>query len=111
MWKYRWCQKCKGQCCRVVKIAVQPMAADQQRWAEMRGTIKNGRWRINSTCRHLDDEGKCSIYETRPKVCRDFAVGGPECVECRKMAKEDKDGKAQDSKEETVLHAGARHKR
>jgi Fe-S-cluster containining protein len=32
----------------------------------------------NGACIALRD-GRCSIYEDRPKVCRDFEVGGAEC--------------------------------
>ena len=29
------------------------------------------------TCRHLSPEGNCTIYETRPKMCRDFPGPNP----------------------------------
>lgn len=34
------------------------------------------------TCGKLTSRGRCSIYETRPQMCRDFKPGsGPPCVE------------------------------
>jgi len=33
------------------------------------------------TCSALNAEGRCSIYETRPQLCRDFKAGSdPLCV-------------------------------
>lgn len=29
------------------------------------------------TCRHLSAQGNCTIYETRPKMCRDFPGPSP----------------------------------
>jgi Fe-S-cluster containining protein len=29
------------------------------------------------TCRHLGSKGNCQIYETRPKMCRDFPGPNP----------------------------------
>lgn len=36
------------------------------------------------TCRHLSKEGNCTIYETRPKMCRDFP--GPDPCKYRNCA-------------------------
>lgn len=37
---------------------------------------------VNNTCRHLQSDGRCGIYETRPQVCRshstvDCEIDGP----------------------------------
>ena len=32
--------------------------------------------RADGACIHLDDDSRCSIYENRPKVCRDFTCKG-----------------------------------
>lgn len=28
---------------------------------------------INNTCDHLQPDGRCGIYDTRPQVCRDYS--------------------------------------
>jgi Fe-S-cluster containining protein len=38
---------------------------------------------FNEGCCFLATEKLCSIYETRPAVCRKFAAGTPECSEAR----------------------------
>lgn len=34
-------------------------------------------------CCFLDAANRCSIYDTRPKICRDFAAGNSQCQEAR----------------------------
>ena len=29
---------------------------------------------VHTTCRHLQDDNRCGIYETRPQVCRDYTT-------------------------------------
>jgi len=33
---------------------------------------------VDKTCNHLKG-GKCTIYDDRPKLCRDFEVGSKKC--------------------------------
>lgn len=28
---------------------------------------------VNTTCTHLQPDGRCGIYETRPQICRDYS--------------------------------------
>jgi Fe-S-cluster containining protein len=35
------------------------------------------------TCGFLDKAKRCTIYATRPDVCREFAAGGPQCQQAR----------------------------
>lgn len=28
---------------------------------------------VNNKCKHMHDNGRCGIYETRPQVCRDYS--------------------------------------
>ncbi len=32
----------------------------------------------------MQEDNKCLIYETRPTVCRQFAVGSAQCLAARK---------------------------
>lgn len=34
-------------------------------------------------CAFLRPDQLCSIYETRPEVCRRFTAGSPQCIEAR----------------------------
>jgi Fe-S-cluster containining protein len=38
---------------------------------------------FHETCCFLDAERRCTIYETRPDVCRAFAAGSIQCQEAR----------------------------
>ena len=35
------------------------------------------------TCCFLDPDSRCTIYATRPEVCRQFAAGSAQCQEAR----------------------------
>lgn len=39
---------------------------------------------FHEACCFLTTELQCSIYETRPQVCRDVEAGGPSCQEARR---------------------------
>ena len=77
------CEACGGACCKYVSISVPYMTADQERWARTRGELDLTTWRIRSRCEHLGGDDRCMIYETRPDVCREYAVGGPMCKDAR----------------------------
>jgi Fe-S-cluster containining protein len=34
-------------------------------------------------CLFLGDDDRCTVYQSRPSVCRRFAAGSPECQEAR----------------------------
>jgi Fe-S-cluster containining protein len=38
------------------------------------------------TCGFLDEAKHCTIYATRPQVCRDFPAGGVQCQQARSRA-------------------------
>ena len=29
---------------------------------------------VHTTCRHLQDDNRCGIYETRPQICREYST-------------------------------------
>jgi uncharacterized protein len=39
--------------------------------------VEKKKWflHVDSPCRHLRDDGKCGIYETRPQICREHDPG------------------------------------
>lgn len=86
------CQKC-GTCCRSVKIPITysdiKRWQQEQRWdilAEVRWLIDKKRlypvWpfftktAFNSACPFLSHSNRCKIYETRPRICRDYPQYG-----------------------------------
>lgn len=82
------CDKCDGACCRMVTIKVGAMSEDQARWAAMRGEVKGEHWVLPVRCVALNNfTGKCTIYEDRPDVCREFEMGGTLCKAAIKTAK------------------------
>ncbi|QEH35910.1 Flagellin N-methylase [Aquisphaera giovannonii] len=40
---------------------------------------------FHESCCFLDADRRCSIYETRPTVCREFAAGDEPCQKARAM--------------------------
>lgn len=86
------CDNCPAPCCRYVKMGVQQMTPDQERWARLHGiVIEPDGWAIPRPCNALTLDGKCGIYESRPEVCREFAAGGGMCVAARKRKGGDED--------------------
>ncbi len=41
---------------------------------------------FHSSCGFLDADKRCTIYETRPEVCREFAAGADPCQDARRRA-------------------------
>ena len=75
------CASCKACCCR---LAVMLMSEDDV----PRHMIQEDRWggRVmarldDGWCAALDrDTLLCKIYECRPTICRDYRVGGSDCI-------------------------------
>lgn len=80
--------RCTGHCCRSFHLSSVPRGtADEQRaWARQHGqdgeqiadmVVPIGEDATGPlyTCRHLDEAGNCSIYNTRPRMCRTFPDG------------------------------------
>ena len=38
--------------------------------------VEAGSWYVcvHTVCKHLQDDHRCGIYETRPKICRDYTT-------------------------------------
>lgn len=59
------------------------LPADALEWASYHGEGDGGRLRFACGCKKLR-AGECSVYEERPQVCRDFAIGSLGCLEAIK---------------------------
>jgi Fe-S-cluster containining protein len=89
------CDVCRGACCEEVilpRVMFLAPTEDIRRWWEYRGELVSHELiegielpeagiRLELPCTKLEDGGRCSIYEDRPDVCRDYAPGGRHCLE------------------------------
>jgi len=79
------CEHCSAACCRYVAIPLdKPRSAkdyDDVRWYLMHENIsvfvEDGDWyfQVATRCRNLQEDNRCGVYETRPKICRDYEPG------------------------------------
>ena len=77
------CATCRASCCR---LEVMIMGEDEVPVEMTEVDYWGGRImaRIDGWCAALDRNTMlCRIYERRPTVCRDYQVGGSECISAR----------------------------
>ena len=78
------CEYCTAKCCRYFAM---PIEAPEDltdfeyiRWYLLheRATVfkEDDDWYllVHTTCRHLQDDNRCGIYETRPQICREYST-------------------------------------
>lgn len=83
--------RCTGHCCKrfALKHSLSELRAEYEAWQKDPSLSKikdiekiatmvipvassaDGREHVY-TCKHLSPEGDCTVYETRPQMCRDF---------------------------------------
>ena len=78
------CDRCAALCCRYVALPLDnPEDArdyDNVRWYLMHENIhvfvEKGQWYIGfaTKCKHLQPDNRCGVYETRPRICRDYTT-------------------------------------
>ncbi len=78
------CARCAALCCRYYAVEIDsPESADdfdEIRWFLMHGSswvwADGDEWRlqVEEPCRFLGPANECTIYETRPRVCRDYGL-------------------------------------
>ena len=78
------CDHCTGRCCRYFALPIDTPHTwedyDYIRWYMMHGRISvfvdEGNWYIMifADCKHLQDDHRCGVYETRPGICRDYTT-------------------------------------
>jgi len=77
------CNICRGACCESITLEITGPTNDFQRFLEYRTSPQiTGKGRIgrNFECRCLMlKDGRCLVYEKRPKMCADFEPGGEVC--------------------------------
>lgn len=78
------CTNCDAACCRlqVLLIDDNEVAERLVEWSDWGGQVM--RRLDDGWCAGLDRTTfRCTIYAQRPQVCRDFEMGGCECIEER----------------------------
>jgi len=72
------CEACRGACCETILLP-ETLQVDLE-WLEVRGgRFVPGALELAFVCPKLDTWGACSIYDDRPHLCREYAVGGVHC--------------------------------
>jgi Fe-S-cluster containining protein len=75
------CAGCGAICCRLEVLLITDTGVPEEfietdRWGGMTMARSEAGW-----CTALDlDSGLCRIYENRPWICREFEMGGYECI-------------------------------
>ena len=93
-WKGSLCQRCDGQCCRVgfvVQVFPGEKLYGDGRYVHKSIQAPSGKPFHNMksngdgyTCIALDENGKCTVWDKRPQMCRDFEVDSERCKAIRK---------------------------
>jgi Fe-S-cluster containining protein len=84
------CHLCTASCCRYFALEIDKPKSkrdyDHIRWYLMHEGVvvwvQDDEWylEVRTTCRHLQHDNTCGIYETRPQICRDYGLpGGDPC--------------------------------
>jgi len=78
------CDYCIGRCCRYFALPIDKPTtfADYEyiRWYLLheRATVftEDDQWYllVHTPCKHLGDDNRCGIYDTRPQICRDYST-------------------------------------
>ena len=78
------CEYCTAKCCRYFALPVETPKNkkdfDFLRWYLLHGQaslfLEDGEWYllVHTVCKHLQDDHRCGIYETRPQICREYTT-------------------------------------
>ena len=80
------CSTCTAACCRmevllITETGVPDRFIETDQWGGQTMHRLDDGW-----CAALDRNTMlCTIYETRPLICREFEMGGPDCLKARKQ--------------------------
>ena len=78
------CDHCTAKCCRYFALPIDTPTTrkdfDYIHWFLLHGDVavfaEQGQWYllVNNVCRHLQDDHRCGIYTSRPRVCREYST-------------------------------------
>jgi len=75
------CDRCEAACCRlqVLLIGDGTVPAVMTEWSDWGGEVMHRR--DDGWCTALDRVTlRCTIYARRPQICRDYEMGGSDCL-------------------------------
>jgi len=78
------CEYCTAKCCRYFALPIET-PTNFEEWEYVRWFLLHDRasvfmeddtWYllVHTTCKHLQPDNRCGIYETRPQICRDYTT-------------------------------------
>ena len=78
------CDHCSAKCCRYFALPIEEPVSrkdfDYIRWYLLHDRasvfVDDDHWYllVHTTCKHLQDDHRCGIYETRPQICREYTT-------------------------------------
>jgi Fe-S-cluster containining protein len=78
------CEHCTAKCCRYFALPLETPTTREEfeyiRWFLLHehATVftEEGCWYVcvHTVCKHLQDDHRCGIYETRPPICREYTT-------------------------------------
>lgn len=78
------CEHCTAKCCRYFALPLETPTTLEEfeyiRWFLLHehATVftEEGCWYVcvHTVCKHLQDDHRCGIYETRPQICREYTT-------------------------------------
>jgi Fe-S-cluster containining protein len=78
------CEFCTAKCCRYFALPLETPTTREEfeyiRWFLLHdhATVftEEGEWYVcvHTVCKHLQDDHRCGIYETRPQICREYTT-------------------------------------
>ena len=78
------CDYCTAKCCRYFALPIDTPDTHEE-WEYIRWFLLHDRasifleddnWYllVHTTCKHLQSDNRCGIYETRPQICREYTT-------------------------------------
>lgn len=78
------CEHCTAKCCRYFALPIETPETRKDleyiRWYLLHESatvfVEEEDWYllVHSICKHLQDDQRCGIYETRPPICREYST-------------------------------------
>ena len=74
------CAECGSKCCKFILLETNKTDKYKIEFWEAQGNEKLKEtnttviYAQKSPCQHINEEGKCGIYDTRPQLCKDFPL-------------------------------------
>ncbi len=78
------CDFCSAKCCKYFALPIDTPKSFEDfeyiRWYLLHGRasvfVEEETWYllVHTTCKHLGEDNRCGIYETRPQICRDYST-------------------------------------